>query len=171
MSKRAKAPPGCYWRGGTLWGRVVSAGKEHRWSLDTDDAKVAKARRAAGRARIIALKHGDARRTFTEVAHAWGEWIVHQVAPSTVTRYAVSLGQLDPWLAGKHLDEVGPALLAEIARERIAGGVTPATAKRDLVALVCPRRRTGRDIPSSGPRNRDARETRSTGTNGSRFGK
>jgi integrase/recombinase XerD len=131
-----KPPHGCYWRGTFLWGRVLVRGKEYRWSLDTDDAKIAKARRAAGKARILAVKHGDARQSFQEVAEAWTEWIPHQVAKSTVARYAVSLGQLDPFLAGKFLDEIDGRLIADIIRGRQgADDITNATVKRDLVAL------------------------------------
>lgn len=135
MPGRPKAPRGCYWRGKTLWGRVFAAGREHRWSLDTNDAKVAKARRAAGQARILALKHGDTRQTFHEASDAWEAWIVHQVSPGTVTRYAVSIGQLAPYLGGKYLDEINGPLTADIIRGRRAQGVTDATIKRDLIAL------------------------------------
>ena len=136
MPRHRDAPAGCYWRGPVLWGRVLAGGREHRWSLDTDDAKIAKARRAAGKARILAVKHGDARHTFQTVVEAWVDWIPHQVSPNTVTRYAVSLAQLDPFLAGKHLDEIDGRLIAEIIRGRQrADDITNATVKRDLVAL------------------------------------
>jgi integrase/recombinase XerD len=136
MSKRRDAPAGCYWRGHILWGRVLANGREHRWSLDTDDAKTAKARRAAGKARILAVKHGDARHTFQTVAEAWADWIPHQVSANTVKRYAVSLAQLDPFLAGKYLDEINGRSIAEIIRGRQhADDITNATVKRDLVAL------------------------------------
>jgi integrase/recombinase XerD len=59
-----------------------------------------------------------------------------KVAKSTVARYAVSLGQLDPFLAGKFLDEIDGRLIADIIRGRQgADDITNATVKRDLVAL------------------------------------
>lgn len=135
MSGRPRAPKGCYWRGNTLWGRAHVKGREYRWSLDTDDAKIAKARRATGKAKLLAIKHGDARHTFQEVAEAWAEWIVHQVSPKTATRYSVSMGQLALFLDGKFLDEINAPLISDITKARRAKGVTDATIKRDLVAL------------------------------------
>lgn len=130
------APAGCYWRDKVLWGRALVKGREYRWSLDTDDARLAKTRRAAGKAKLLSLKHKDGRQTFREVAGAWSEWIAHQVSQQTVTRYAVSIGRLESFLAGKYLDEIDGRLIADIIRgRRAADGVTDATIKRDLVAL------------------------------------
>src|SRR5260370_5437867 len=128
-------PAGCYWRGNTLWGRVFVRGKEYRRSLDTDDAKIAKSRRAALKVRLLAVKHGDARLTFAEVVEAWKDWIPHQVGPKTVKRYACSIVQLAQFVSGKYLDEINGALISEITRTRRKQGVTDATIKRDLVAL------------------------------------
>jgi integrase/recombinase XerD len=130
-----RAPAGCYWRGNILWGRVLVRGKEFRRSLDTDDAKVAKSRRAALKAQLLSIKHGDARKTFVEVLEDWKDWIPTQVGPKTVQRYACSLVQLAPFVADKHLDEINSALMSEITRARRKQGVTEATIKRDLVAL------------------------------------
>ena len=132
---RRPAPAGCYWRGDTLWGRVFVRGKEHRRSLDTDDAKLAKSRRAALKVRLPAVKHGDARLTFAEVLEAWKDWIPHQVDAATVKRYACSIVQLAPFVAGKYLDEINGGLISEITKTRRRQGVTDATIKRDLVAL------------------------------------
>lgn len=133
--KGRKAPAGCYWRGNTLWGRVTFRGQEFRRSLDTDDAKIAKSRRAALKAGLLSAKHGDAKVTFAQVLEAWKDWIPSQVSPKTVQRYACSLVQLAPFLAGRELDEINGALISEIARARRKAGVTEATIKRDLVAL------------------------------------
>jgi integrase/recombinase XerD len=135
-AKRPKAPAGCYWRGNTLWGRVKINGRRVRWSLQTDNPKIAAERRKAGKDRVIADKHGDAQRTFTEVLEAWSDWIAAQVGPKTVTRYASSLAQLIPWLDGKNFLDVDGRLIAEIIRARTAQGVTNATIKRDLVAVI-----------------------------------
>jgi integrase/recombinase XerD len=69
------------------------------------------------------------------VLEAWGKVIVRQVAPRTAARYAVSLGQLRPFLDGLYLDQVDGARVAQIIRLRQAHKVTNATIKRDLVAL------------------------------------
>jgi hypothetical protein len=52
MIRRPKAPPGCYWRGPVLWGRVKIAGCRTAWSLHTADPEVASLRREA-RARTL----------------------------------------------------------------------------------------------------------------------
>lgn len=136
MPSRSRAPKGCYWRGDVLYGRAQVAGHIFRWSLETDDPGVAKKLRAEFKAQVISGKKAALRRTFIDVYTAWGEWIPKQVSPSTLTRYLVSIGQLDPFLAGKHLDEINAALIATIVRGRqAADGVTNATVKRDLVAL------------------------------------
>jgi hypothetical protein len=51
-ARRPKAPPGCYWRGPVLWGEVQVRGRRVRWSLATDEPKVAALRREA-RARTL----------------------------------------------------------------------------------------------------------------------
>jgi integrase/recombinase XerD len=132
---KPKAPAGCYWRGNQLWGRAKVNGQEYRWSLQTDNPKVAAERRKAGKDRVIADKFGDAKRTFTEVLDLWADWIEAQVGPKTVKRYASSLAQLAVWLEDKTLSEIDSRLVADIIRQRTAQRVTNATIKRDLVAL------------------------------------
>lgn len=133
---RRKAPPGCYWRGNTLWGRLTVKGREVRFSLRTDDAEVAKGRRKAERDRQIAASHfGDQRRTWKDTFVIWGEHIAGNVGPSTVERYAVSLAQLEPWLAGLYLDEIDRGVVSEIVRGRRQRGASNATIRRDLTAL------------------------------------
>jgi integrase/recombinase XerD len=64
MAEKRKAPKGCYWRGSSLWGRITVQGREIRFSLRTDDAKVAEGRLKARRDREVAAAHfGDARPT------------------------------------------------------------------------------------------------------------
>jgi integrase/recombinase XerD len=137
--KGRKAPAGCYWRGNTLWGRVTIGGREFRRSLETDDARTAKSRRATFKAAIISIKHGDARLSFAQVLEEWKDWIPRQVGPGTVGTYANAIAQLAPFVAGKYLDEIDGALVAEIVNARRKHGVTEATIKRNLVALssVC----------------------------------
>lgn len=135
MSK-PKAPSGCYWRGPTIWSRLKVKGREYRWSLRTNDPKVARVRRRADRERYIAEVHyGDSRRSFEDVAEKWIEQIVRQISKKTVIRYACSLSQLAPFLDGKMLDQIDGALVGEIIARRGAEQVSNATIRRDLVAL------------------------------------
>jgi integrase/recombinase XerD len=135
MAKR-KTPKGCYWRNKTLWGRCEIAGREYRWSLGTDDPKIAESRLKAGKARLIAFaKYGDGRRTWDEAVVAWGEQIGTNVAAKTVRRYATSLAQINDHLKGCYLDEIDKALIGGIVRDRRAKGVTNATIRRDLGAI------------------------------------
>jgi integrase/recombinase XerD len=137
MRKGKSAPPGCYWRNRVLWGRAKVKGVERRWSLHTDDPKIARERRKAGKAKLHSVAHhGDARFTFEEVIVPWSSWIEKQVGPRTAHRYATSLNVLAPFLEGKHLDEVDGRLVTEIIRARQSvDDVSNATIKRDLTAL------------------------------------
>ncbi len=136
MAKQRKAPPGTYWRGNTLWGRVQVAGREIRFSLRTDDAEIAIGRLQARKQREVAAAHyGDARITWEDAILAWGEHIAGQIGPRTAQRYAVSLAQLEPYLLGMHLDEIDKGTVAEIVRKRRAKGISVATIRRDLTAL------------------------------------
>ena len=135
MAKR-KAPPGCYWRGDSLWGRAKLNGRDIRWSLHTSDPAVARARRKAGKDRLVAdAYHGDSPRTFVEALEGWETWIGRKTGAKTARRYACSLDQLKPFIDGKRLSEIDGRLVAEIVRARTADGVSNATIKRDLVAL------------------------------------
>ena len=160
MAKRAKAPPGCYWRGATLWAKAMVGGRMSWWSLDTSDPAIAKKRREAGKARLLAdAKHGDAKRSLEEAIVAWEGNLTRQVAngvlgQKTETRYLVSIKQLAPYLDGKALSDIDLRLLTEIVEAREQKGVTNATIKRDLVALssldeLRPRQGVGRT--ESGP--------------------
>lgn len=149
MSKRGKrkAPPGCFWRDGTLYGRVQTGGQDIKWSLRTDDPVVAASRRKAERARVVASqRYGDHRRTFAEAMESWGRYIVNEISAKTMTRYASSLAVLQPHLDGLYLDEIDKKLIGEIVAARrdtptIPRGkkrpirVTIATIKRDLTAV------------------------------------
>jgi integrase/recombinase XerD len=134
--RKPKAPPGCYWRGNTLWGRIKVHKRLVRWSLNTNDPSIAKARRQAGKARALAdAFHGDARRSFEEAFSAWAAQLERSVGVKTAKRYLSSLQQIVPWLDGRMLSDIDGRLIAEIIRERQASGVTNATIKRDLGAL------------------------------------
>jgi integrase/recombinase XerD len=136
MPKRKAAPKGTFWRGDLLWGRVEIQGKDHKWSLRTDDPELAKNRFKEDRERLVAQAYyGPNRHAFADVLGAWAKAIGNNVAPTTVTRYGVSLGRLEHFLDGVFLDEINGVLIADIIRQRQAHGVTNATIKRDLVAL------------------------------------
>jgi integrase/recombinase XerD len=136
MARRPKAPPGCYWRGDTLWGFVKVNGQRKRWSLQTGDPAVARTRREAGKARIVAdVFHGDSPRTFVEAMEGWETWISRRVGPKTLQRYACSLDQIGEYFDGRRLADIDGRLVAEVIRDREAAGVTNATIKRDLVAV------------------------------------
>jgi integrase/recombinase XerD len=145
--KRPKAPRGCFWRDGVLYGRIQTGGGDVKWSLHTDDPKVAKARRAAQRVRAVAIQRfGDQRITFAEAMEGWGTWIAPQISPKTLSRYLTSLTMLQPHLEGLYQDEVDTALVKAIVKARrdepvvLPGRKHPTTAsiatiKRDLTAL------------------------------------
>jgi integrase/recombinase XerD len=151
MPKQRKAPKGCFWRDGVLYGRIQTNGQDFRWSLRTDDPKVAASRRKAERERAIASqRYGDHRRTFSEGMDAWARFIADKIGEKTLRRYVSSLAVLQPHLDGLYLDEIDKKLIGSIVESRrdnvyIPTGkkhpikVSIATIKRDLTALssVC----------------------------------
>lgn len=136
---RRKAPRNCYWRGPpgqeVLWGSIKVCGQRYRWSLRTRDAETALRRVKARREELEAEAHyGESRKSYQAAFAAWSEHIAHQVGPATAKRYAVSLGQLEPFLIGKFVDQVDKALVSEmIAARRRTTSIT--TIRRDLTAL------------------------------------
>jgi integrase/recombinase XerD len=140
MPKRAKAPPGCVWRGDTLHADFWVRGQRIKKSLETGDAAVAKRRVEALRERAIGEIHGDAQLPLAEVILNWGNSLARAVGegalrPNTQRRYLCSMEQLIPFLEGKQLREIDARFIKTkiiAAREK---QVTNATIKRDLVAL------------------------------------
>src|SRR6516165_8400144 len=119
MPKQRKAPKGCYWRDGTFYARIQTGGQDIRWSLRTDDPKVAASRRKAERDRVVASqRYGDQRRTFAEAMEAWGKFIAGQISPTTLRRYASSLAVMQPYLDGAYLDEIDKKLIGSIVETR-----------------------------------------------------
>jgi integrase/recombinase XerD len=142
MAKRAKAPPGCYWRGDALWGQKMVDGRRKQWPLDTDDPAIAKRRQEAGQARLLAdARHGDGKRSLEEAISGWKSHLDRRIAngarfgQKTKTRYLCSIEQLSPYLDGKGLTDINQRLLSTIVEAREQKGVSGATIKRDLVAL------------------------------------
>jgi integrase/recombinase XerD len=146
MAKR-KAPAGCFWRDDVLYGRIQTNGGDIKWSLRTDDPKIAASRRKLERDRVVAAqRYGDQRRTFSEAMEAWGRDIAKKVGGSTLRRYASSLAVLQPFLEGLYLDEIDKKLIGSIVESRRDNPYVPkgkknpitvsiATIKRDLTAL------------------------------------
>lgn len=134
--ERRKAPPGCYWRGRILYGRIEIRGEEFRWSLRTGNAAIAAQRRKAEADKLVGGAHyGEHHKTYQEAVSAWAGWIADQVAASTAKRYAVSLRQLEPALLSLPLADIDGAKLSELISSRKAGGASVATIRRDLTAL------------------------------------
>jgi hypothetical protein len=134
--KREWARNGCYWRGDVLWACAKVRGKRTRWSLETDDPKVAAQRRKKGKERLIADENNDLKRTFAEVVEDWETSVSAECSPKTVQRYLCSLEQWSPWLEDKMFtDAMRKRFLAHVVRERRKQGITNASIKRDLVAI------------------------------------
>lgn len=144
---RRKAPTGCFWRNGVIYGRVQTGGADIKWSLRTDDPAIAAGRRKTERARVVAAqRYGDQRRTFAETMEAWGRFIVQNVSASTMRRYTSSLAVLQPHLEGLYLDQIDKKRISAIVEARRDTPYVPvgkrhpikvsvATIKRDLTAL------------------------------------
>jgi integrase/recombinase XerD len=136
MPKR-KAPKGCFWRDGVLYGRIQTGGGDVKWSLRTDDPRVATSRHKAERSRAIAAqRYGDQRRTFAEAAVAWGKFIADQVSHKTLSRYATSLAVLQPHLEGMYIDEIDKAAIGAIVAARRDVPAIPKGRKLPVTASV-----------------------------------
>lgn len=134
---KRKAPTGCYWREGVLWGRIKKAGGDIRWSLHTSNADIARQARDARLKEINdEIHHGiEPKRTIDAVILEWAKFNKGSGSPKTATRYGASLRMLEPTIGGKTLGEITVKLLNIYVDARMAAGVTNATIKRDLVAL------------------------------------
>jgi integrase/recombinase XerD len=83
------------------------------------------------------------RLTIDEVVVKWEGWVEKDsgLSAKTITRYASSLIQLEPFVTGKYLDEIDKALIGTIVagrqaqKTRTGSRVTNATIKRDLTAF------------------------------------
>jgi integrase/recombinase XerD len=150
MATKRKAPKGCFWHKGSLWGAAMVNGVRVRWPLETDNPKIASQRREASVDNAIArrfeklgLAHRIAKAASDDGAKGYAdalEALPHHlddraVGRKTRQRYYCSLKQIDEILSGKRLTEIDGALISDIIKGRRARGVTSATIKRDLVAL------------------------------------
>lgn len=135
MSKK-RAPKGCYWRGQTLWARIMVDGQEYRRSLSTSDERVALRWREDWRTKLIGeVRFGEKRTSYEAAFIAWSRHLVDQVSPKTAARYAMSLKQMEHKLRSLYVDEINREVIGAIVAERRAAGTTTATIRRDLTAL------------------------------------
>jgi integrase/recombinase XerD len=147
MGKRRKGKRNIFWKSGSWYGRKKIAGKDHKFSLRTDDEGVAKERLKAEIASLIARTlYSEGRTTWDDAAVNWRREYVRDrdISDRTVTRYLCSLRQMEPWLLGRFVDRgqtirsngIDAALVSEIVAGRRAKDATTATIKRDLVAMA-----------------------------------
>jgi len=125
-----------YQRGGVYWLKAEVAGKQYRESLRTGDLKIARKSRDARLEQIRAeVWRGERRRTWGEAVAAWADHISGQLGESTLSRYATSFAQVEPYLSKLHIDEIDGRAIAGLIQARRALGATPATVRRDLTAV------------------------------------
>lgn len=152
MGTKRKAPKGCFWKDGSLWGAKMVNGIQVRWPLDTDDPKVAKQRREATVEGAIARRleklgfdqpkdePGDQKpsglKTYLDALALLPDYFADRcVGERTQQEYYGGLAQVDQYVTGKALVEINGEVIAGIVRGRRASGVTNATIKRNLGAL------------------------------------
>lgn len=139
MQKRGKrAPRHCFWKGDVLWGRQTIKGQKRRWSLRTDNPKIAGQRVEEDRERnLAAAYYGDSRVTWEDAVIGWAQNHIPNrgIGPNAAKRYAVSLKQVEPWLRGRYQDEVDAGVIGQIVNGRRKDDITTATLSRDLVAV------------------------------------
>lgn len=126
-----------YKRGDKWWARFKVSGKEYRRSLHTPAKTEAERRLKAVRKEIedeVLFGIGPPMSWQTAVI-AWNQQATSDLAPKTVTRYLVSLGQCDSVLHGVDLRKIDVPKLRELVRTRRAKGATTATIRRDLTAI------------------------------------
>ncbi len=142
MSDRQGPWKNTFWRAEVLWAQIKVDRVEIRFSLGLrkplrpGDRAVAQGRVDARRRREVgARRFGEERRTWDDAIVAWADWIEVQVGPRTAARYAVSLKQVKPFLAGQPLPAIDRKLIGELVASRQQSGVTNATIRRDLTAI------------------------------------
>jgi len=125
-----------YQRGGIWWLRAVVGGRKYRESLRTGDVRTARKLRDQRIEEIkAAVYRGERRITWREAVTAWIEHAAGQIAPSTATRYGVSLLQCEPWLIKFDVDKIDGKVISDLITGRRRAGAKPATVRRDLTAV------------------------------------
>ncbi len=132
-------------RNGVWQGRVIIAGRRHRCSLHTSDAREAKIRLAEW---IKQLEHQAYRKepdapTFRAAVVKWGEEVLpNAVKPQVARRYLTSVKSLDTVMGHVPVNHITGKMIAQYISSRtktatgkIGAGVSNATLKRDLTAL------------------------------------
>lgn len=142
MAKDHDIPKNTFWRGDTLYGRIMVAGEDIAFTLRIrsplrpGDRTLARERIEERRAAEIAALHfGKTKRSYDDVITAWEDWIGGQVGARTAARYATSLAQMQNHLRGRPLPDITKGAVGEIVQARQSTGVTNATIRRDLTAL------------------------------------
>lgn len=127
---------GLYRRGSNWWGRAQRNGKEYRRSLGTSNKADAESRLRRWLNDLDALAWGEAiPRLFDDAAIRFIDEHLTTLKPSSAQRYYLSLRTLSRLMEGKHLHEIGTALLSEFETIRRSDGVSPSTIRRDLACL------------------------------------
>jgi integrase/recombinase XerD len=131
-----KLPSHCYTRNGTIWGRVIIAGREHRRSLRTSDPREAARRIKAWKLQLERLEFQDPDApTFKAAVVKWAKEVLPgAVKPSVAKRYLVSMGQMAGHLGDLRVTEINAQSISGYISSR-AGATSNATIRRDLTAL------------------------------------
>lgn len=127
-----------YKRGKKYWGRAQRTGKEYRFSLGTDDRRVAEKRLREWLAEKEASDWGQ--KPPRQWVDVWTRFVREHcttIKPSSAKRYGVSLKNLSKVMDGKTIQQVTPALLSEFETLRRTEGATAPTIRRDLACLSC----------------------------------
>ncbi len=125
-----------YRRGGVWWLRAAVRGVEIRQSLRTRDVKTARKLRDARLEAVSAARwHGQAQIGWKDAVAAWADHAAGQIAPATAKRYAVSLLQVEAYLAPLAIDKIDGKAIQALINARRATGATAATIRRDLTAV------------------------------------
>ena len=132
----ARLPTHCYWRNGTIWGRLIIAAREHRRSLRTSDAKEAAKRVKAWKTKLERQQFGDIEAPgFKEAVLRWAKEVLPgSVKPAVAKRYLVSIGQMADHFGELRVTEIDAASISGYISSR-SGVATNATIRRDLTAL------------------------------------
>jgi integrase/recombinase XerD len=126
-----------YWRGGIAWARFKVRGELIRRSLFTRSEREAVRRLAALKVEVEGERRFGLKPAtdWQSAVVAWNQAACAHLAPATLTRYIVSLNQVDAVLRGATLHRIDADMLRELVRSRRAQGASTATIKRDLTAV------------------------------------
>lgn len=148
MATKRKAPKGCFWKDGLLWGVKMVNGINVRWPLETDNPKIAKERReqtveGAVARRLEKLGFAEPHetkppgaKTYEDALELLPDYFANRcVGARTQEEYYGGIAQVDQYVTGRTLAEINGEVIAAIVKGRRGDGVTNATIKRNLGAL------------------------------------